>query len=206
MSKNKSSKRSNGSQCKPRRRNRGSLNPNSNLIMSPLRNLAFSPSNPGRVSIRSAFEVFNTNGSAAISFNGFSTWSSSLRSILTPFEYFRVNNLSCQARIAGGTASSFSIIYNVTNAPTVDSSSVAILNDDYAAVATASIQPTLQPPKPYWTQGARKWYNALDPATGLSTTDLIAGTISYRGSGGSTAADTVGWLIVDVDIEFHTLV
>lgn len=210
MSKNKKSNnnRSNGSrrnQRRPRRRNRGINNANSGVSMAPMRGLSFHPTNPGRVTIRSAFEVLSDAGSASIAYQGFSFWAGNVRSLLTPFQYFRVADLSVQARVAGGTASLFSIIYNVSNAVNTDTSAVTILNDDYSAVATAAIQPTLRPPKSYWSQAGRKWYNAVDPSSSVSLTDLIAGTISYRGTGGILSTDTVGWIIVEMDLEFHTL-
>lgn len=211
MSKNKNSNnnRSNGSrrnQRRPRRRNRGINNANSGALMAPVRGLSFHPTNPGRVSIRSAFEVFNTFGSSLLSYQGFNIWAGNVRSLLTPFQYFRVADVSVQARIAGGTSSPFSIIYNLSNSANVDASSVAILNDDYSAVATASVQPSLRPPRVYWNQGARKWYNAVDSTVDVSVIDLVAGTISFRGTGGTLTTDVVGWLIVEMDIEFHTLV
>jgi len=211
MSKNKNSKsnRSNGprrAQRPPRRRNRG-LNPNSDLSTLPMRNLVYGPTNPGRVMIRGVFEVLSSTGSATLSYTGFNSWSGSARSLLTPFMYFRVNQLKVRARIAGGTSSAHSIIFNVSNAAYSDVSAVAILNDDYSAVATAAVQPVLSPPVSYWKQGARTWYNSVDETADVPTPiDRIAGCISYEGTGGIAPSTVVGWLIVDMELQFHTLV
>ena len=207
---NKSSiNRSNGPRRKqrpPRRRNRG-LNPNSDLSVPPMRNLVYGPTNPGRVMIRGVFEVLSVGGSASFSYTSFATWSSSARALLTPFMYFRVNQVKVRARIAGGTSSTHSILFNISNVAYVDTSAVAILNDDYSAVATAAVQPILSPPTSYWKQGARTWYNSVDEVDDVpSAIDRIAGTISYEGTGGALPGTVVGWMIVDMELQFHTLI
>ena len=210
MSKNNKSQnnRSKGSRrnSRPRRRNRGINSTNSGSLTIPMRSLSFSPSTPGKVSIRGTFEVFTAASAAFISFQDFGNWAGNVRSLLTPFLFFRVTDVRVHARIAGGTASAYSIVYNVSNAFHADSTSVAILNDDYSAVATAAVQPTIRPPKSYWNQGARTWYSATDLVAGNTTyTDLVAGTVSFEGSGGILPTDVVGWLTVDMELEFHTL-
>jgi len=172
---------------------------------SAIRTMEFTPANPGRARIRSVIEVTGS-GTIGWSYTDFNLWSSKLRSLLTPFQYFRVDQACVSAMVTGGTASPYSIIFNVSNDANTDTGSVAILDDDYSAVATAAIQPVLEPPKAYWTQGARKWFNAADAVGGQpSPVDRIAGTISYSGTGGATSTTVVGWLEVDTIVEFHTL-
>ena len=190
---------------RPRRRNRGNNNSNPGIMNTPVRSLTFSPSTPGRASVRSTFEVFNVVNSTFLSYQDFNNWAGNVRSLLTPFLFFRVADVRVQARISGGTSSPNSIAFNLSNAYHADGTTVAILNDDYSAIATAAVQPTLRPPRSYWTQGARTWYAATDPVAAVTQTDLVTGTISFEGSGGATPSYLVGWITVEMEIEFHTL-
>jgi len=178
------------------------------LSGSPMSRLGFGPTNPGRVTVRGVVEVFNGNASIALAYQGFTAWCAQARSVLTPFEYFRIVDMDLSMKIAGGTASANSIVYNLTNscANAADGGGVAILNDDFAAIASAATDIHLRPPQSYWTQGSRKWYRAIDAAGGFpAAEDIIAGSSSYFGSGGLTGATVIGWLVAEMTMEFHTL-
>jgi len=167
--------------------------------------ISFGPQNPGKVLVRAAVELYLGEGQYYFSFDNFNTWCAQARAVLTPFAFFRVNDARVSVKIAGGTASAHSVIFNVSNTHAADSSAVAILNDDYCAIASAALCPTLAPPKVYWTQGARKWYNAIvSSTTGPTLVDTTAGCVSVAASG-AAAGTIIGWLVVEMEIEFHTL-
>lgn len=168
----------------------------------------FTGSNPGRARVHGVFEITSgTAGNAALSYTGFNSWCSQARNILTPFNYFRVSDLVVTPMVGGGTSSDFTIVTNISNsAYTVDTTATNILNDDYACMSTAALQPVLHPPRSYWRGGARTWFAASDESSGIpNLLDRTAGYISYLGVS-STASIVVGWMHVDLEIEFHTLV
>lgn len=183
------------------------------LIRQPLMSLMYNPTNPGRAVMRGAVEMFNGAAEYKISYKSFEGWCNPARSLLVPFQYFRVTDVVVRPRVAGGAASAYSLAYNVSNNVIADTSTTAILDDDYAAVANAMVQPVLRPPQRYWQEGARTWYTAVDPtnptppvpATPLPQ-ELVAGTISAFGSGGDEPTTVIGWMIIEFVLEFHTLV
>ncbi len=108
--------------------------------------------------------------------------------------------------VNGGAASPYSVAFNVSNASISDTGVSGVLNDDYAAVSTALLRPKLHVPKQYWDQRPMPWYtyvSSSDPAYTEST--AVAGVISLSGSGSTTASDVIGYLVVDLVVEFHTL-
>jgi len=163
----------------------------------------YTPTNPGQVSLKGVIAVDSTTSGLYLSYSGFAIWSPQALAILTPFEFWRVKGFSVQALIAGGNISPYNVAFNLTNSPaTPDSSVVSILDDDYAAIANASVQPILRPPNAYWDQGSRVWYRAIAG----TTSEHIAGSIAINGTGGATAATVVGWMMIEMLLEFHTLV
>lgn len=169
--------------------------------------IMFTSSNPGRARVNGVFEVTSgTAGNAAISYTGFNSWCAQARAVLGPFNYFRVTDLILTPMVGGGTASDFTLLTNVSNsAYTIDSSAVTILNDDFSCMSTAALQPVLHPPRSYWKEGARTWYAATDESGGVpNILDRTAGYISYLGVSG-TSGVVIGWMHVDLEIEFHTL-
>lgn len=189
-----------------RRRSRRANTDNRNVLVNPMTQLRFSPTNPGRVLLRGVVELFNGSTILVLSYTNFNAWFSQARSVLLPFAYFRVNDAKVSVKITGGTASACSAVYNISNAPDSDGSAVAILNDDYAAMASAGVSPTIHPPTIYWKEGSRVWYRAVDQVAGAPTNeDLVAGTVCINGSGGATGVTVIGWAVVEVELQFHTL-
>lgn len=196
-----------------RRKNRGgeqtSLPPtylSEGVFGGPMRMLSFSPANPGRVFLRGTVELFNGNAQYYFSYQSFGTWFGQARSVLTPFAMFRVNNARVSVKVSGGTASAHSVVFNVSNTYLADTGGVGILNDDYSGIASAAMCPYLQPPKSYWREGNRTWYVAVDPTSGVPTeVDIIAGSVSVNGSGGLTSGTVIGWVSIELELEFHTL-
>lgn len=176
-------------------------------VMPGISRIMFTSANPGRARVHGVFEITSgTAGNAALSFTGFNSWCSQARSILTPFNYFRITDLVLTPMVGGGTANDYTIVSNVSNsAYGIDSSAITILNDDFACMSTSALQPTLHPPRSYWRGGARTWYASTDEASGIpSLLDRSAGFISYIGIS-ATANIVVGWMHVDFEMEFHTL-
>lgn len=173
---------------------------------APMRQLSFGPSNPGKVFLRGAIELFNGDVQYYFDYNNFNTWFSQARSVLAPFTYYRVNEASVSVKISGGTASAHSVVYNISNSYMGDTTAVSVLNDDFSAIASSALCPVLHPPKSYWKNADRTWYVCLDPILGIPTqTDRIAGTVSFSGSGGANGLTVIGWAVVELELEFHTL-
>jgi hypothetical protein len=158
--------------------------------------------NPGRAYARMVTEVFSSDDSRPLSRTGFETWSSQIAGILSPYRYFRIVEATAEVVIAGGAASQYSCAFNISNSSSSDSGVVPVLNDDYAAVATAILRPKLKTPKSYWANRPVEWY------TYSSSTDINlsnAGAISLSGSGGASASTVIGYLVAELVLEFHTL-
>lgn len=205
MTRNNAIKQKKKSKSNAMRKNRQGMG----LLTTPMTQLRFSPSNPGRVLVRGALEVFNGDTARFLSYLDFNTWFPQARNLLTAFEYFRVSEANITVRVAGGTSSAHSVVFNVSNSPSssADTGAVAVLNDDYAAIASAALSPSLHPPRAYWTQGARQWYRAVDPTAAVPVAeDRIPGSVSYSASGGASGTIVVAWLVVELELEFHTLV
>ncbi len=164
-----------------------------------------SATTPGRAYARMVTEVFNSLDSRTFSKAGFTTWSSQIAGILAPYKYFRVCDATAEVVVNGGAASPFAVAFNLSNGYTTDTDVGDILNDDYAAVSTAMIRPKLQPPKSYWATRPVEWYTyAASGDTGYALASSNAGSITLNGTGGTTG-QLVGYLIVDLVLEFHTL-
>nr|WRQ65455.1 hypothetical protein [Tolivirales sp.] len=162
---------------------------------------------PGRAYVRMVTEVFPTSDARFFSKTGFSTWSSQLDGILSPYKFFRIASATAEVIVSGGAASTYTVAFNISNASQSDTGTAAVLNDDYSGVSTALIRPTLRPPKAYWDQRSIPWF------TYLSSTDshynpatAVAGAIALQGSGSSVVSDIIGYLVSDIVVEFHTLV
>lgn len=178
-----------------------------------LRSLSYTASNPGIARIRGAFEVPGDATGHKINFStdmpgGFTDWCGQAHSLLTPFMFFRLSDVSVRAEISGGAATTNAIMFNVSNNGwSGDSAPTSILDDDYATVTTATHNATLRPPMQYWRDGARNWYLAVAQVSSQpGVVDLNPATVSYRGDGiGGVPAPLAGWLIIDMVIQFHTL-
>jgi len=152
-------------------------------------------------------EVFSSDDFRAFSKNGFSTWSSQLNGILSPYKFFRVTRCDVEVMPSGGAASTYSIAFNVSNSSDADSGAASVLNDDYAAIATAMVRPKLVAPKAYWDGRPYDWYFYSNPGDpGFQVQTATAGVISLSGTGGASASTVIGYLIVDLEVEFHTLI
>ncbi len=161
---------------------------------------------PGRANIRMVTEVFSTVDAREFSKSGFQTWSSQIAGILEPYKYFRVEDCSVEVLVVGGTTSNYSVVFNVSNSFTQDSSTTEVLNDDYSALATSLIRPKLRPPKAYWDTRPVDWYTytaASDP--GFSGPMAIAGNITMSGTGGATTSTVIAYLVAEFVLSFHTL-
>lgn len=164
--------------------------------------------NPGRTTARMVTEVFSTVDARFLNKTGFATWSSQLSGILGPYKFYRINMVTAEVIVTGGAASTYSVAFNVSNGYTGDGSTANVLNDDYAGVATSTIRPLLNPPRAYWAQRSRPWYEfAAVGDAGVGTPgETTAGVITLSGSGGATAETVIGYLVVELELEFHTLV
>nr|WRQ65525.1 hypothetical protein [Tolivirales sp.] len=161
---------------------------------------------PGVASVRMVTEVFSSNDARFLSKDGFATWSSQVTGILSPYRFWRVARCDAEVVISGGAASTYSVAFNVSNAPSGDNGVTAILNDDYAAVSTALLRPKLQPPKMFWDGRPYDWYTFAGAGdTAYSEPNSIAGVVSLSGSGGATSGTVIGYLVLDLVLEFHTL-
>jgi len=168
---------------------------------------AFSPEVPGVASLRCTFEAFNGNKTFALNNTGsdsFQTWFPQAFSLLSPFDYFKVTRFRVTTQILGGAASTYTIAVNVSNnGRNSDAVATTILNDDYAGVANATCPLSLEPPRKYWQESTKRWYN-----TGFGTgvgLDVAQGSMSMFGYGGATDIAVIGWHTVDMEVEFHTL-
>lgn len=169
------------------------------------------PSIPGEALVRVAVPaivttpgnfVLNISASPIGSSVAFASWFPQADRILSNFAFFRVRHLSITPIVSGGAASPYSIAFNVSNNYGVDSGVIDILDDDYAAMATALHLPVLAPPRQYWDNGSRKWYNTIGISAGLP--DVSAGSINVQCSGAAVDT-TVGWLMIQMEMEYHTL-
>jgi len=161
---------------------------------------------PGRATARMVTEVFSTVDRRAFSKNGFNVWSSQLAGLIAPYKYFRVCDCSAEVMIAGGAASTYSVAFNISNSYSTDTDLSDVLNDDYAGVATALIRPKLRPPKSYWATRPVNWYQiSQEGDIGYSLALAQAGSVSLAGSGGATTTTVIGYLVVELTVEFHTL-
>lgn len=161
---------------------------------------------PGKASVRMVTEVFSTNDTRFLSKDGFATWSSQVSGILSPYRFWRIARCDAEVIISGGAASTYSVAFNVSNVPNGDVGITAVLNDDYAAVSTAMLRPKLSPSKAFWDERPYDWYTFLgsgDPSYTEPTT--IAGVVSLSGSGGALSTTVIGYLVLDLVLEFHTL-
>lgn len=171
----------------------------------PIRTLSFTPADPGRVLMRGSFELRNGNTEITFSADSFAAWSTQAYAMLVPFAYFRVEHASVRVCIAGGTASSHSVAFNISNSFGSDTGAVAILNDDYSALATAAHMPILAPSRSYWAQRSRPWYVTAAASEATPLIDCVAGAMSFEGSGGASGSVIVGWAVVEMELAFHTL-
>jgi hypothetical protein len=166
-----------------------------------------SAANPGRAHIRMVTEVFSSNDLRPFNKFGFETWSSQVAGILTPYRFFRVAEATAEVLVSGGAASPYSVAFNISNNATGDTGIGSVLNDDYSGVSTALIRPKLTPPKSYWDHRPIDWYSYMDSTeSGYAAPTCVAGMISLSGSGGATESTVIGYLVVDLVIEFHTLI
>lgn len=173
----------------------------------PVRGLSYTPSDPGCTRIRSTVELNGNSTSFAFTYTDFQNWAGNIRSILTPFAYFRVCDVRVSVLVGAGSSSPYTILFNISNGLDADTSPVAILNDDYSAIATSLVQPVLYPGRRYWKQGVTNWLFASDASGGTPTlAERSAGIINVAAQGATLPATVVGWLTVDMEIEFHTLV
>lgn len=164
-----------------------------------------SSTTPGRAHARMVTEVFSSDDSRAFSKAGFSTWSSQLDGLLSPYKFFRVCQADVEVVVIGGAASPYSVAFNVSNAPDHDTGIAAVLNDDYSAVSTAMLRPKIRTPMAFWNGRPHEWYYYVN--SGAATAfEMVAGGISLTGSGGATSGTVVGYLVIDLVVEFHTLV
>lgn len=133
----------------------------------------------------------------------FDAWFVQALALLASFKFWRVRSLSIEPMITGGAASKHSIAFNVSNTQSIDVSQADLLNDDYAVISTSLHMPKISPPRGYWDNGSRKWYNVAGTSAGVP--DVSAGSINYYGSGGEATGTIVGYLVVSLEMEFHTL-
>nr|WRQ65510.1 hypothetical protein [Tolivirales sp.] len=169
------------------------------------------PMTPGRAMVRVAHPVYNdvTAHTLALSatpvggITAFDTWFVQALALLANFKFWRVRSLSVEPMITGGAASKHSIVFNVSNTQDTDASISDLLNDDYAVMSTSLHMPKISPPRGYWDNGSRKWYNISGISAGVP--DVSAGSINYYGNGGETAGTVVGYIVVSLEMEFHTL-
>nr|WRQ65490.1 hypothetical protein [Tolivirales sp.] len=163
--------------------------------------------NPGRAHVRMVTEVFSSDDARFFSKTGFSTWSSQVDGILSPYRFFRVCRADCEVVVAGGAASTYSVAFNVSNSSASDTGASAVLNDDYSGVSTALIRPKLAPPKAYWEHRPLEWYTYTEStSTSYTAPTCVAGVVSLSGSGGASSSTVIGYLVTDLVIEFHTLI
>lgn len=169
------------------------------------------PDMPGRAMVRVAVPVImssppgtclNLSASGIGGSIPFSSWFPQAANLLNNFAYFRVRHLACEPVIAGGAASPFSFVFNVSNTYNADVSTITVLNDDYAAMATAMHLPVLTPPASYWNNGSRTWYNTQGASAGMP--DVSAGAVNFLAAGGDPD-ETIGYLVVSMEMEYHTL-
>lgn len=161
---------------------------------------------PGRAHVRMVTEVFPTTDQRTFSKQGFTTWASQVHNILNSYKFFRVARATAEVLVSGGAASAYSVAFNISNAETSDVGVASLLNDDYAGVSTALLRPTLAPPKAYWDLRSRAWYSYMDGGdSGYIESNCVAGSVSLAGSGATPSTTVIGYLVVDLEIEFHTL-
>jgi len=166
---------------------------------------ALTPDNPGHASIRSTFEVKSALDYIVMSLDtvkGFPVWAPKVNNLLATFNYWRPTAIRVTYTVIGGAASTYYIVGNLTNDNSShDLTELAVLDDDFAGVAS-SVQPlVLQPSPTYWKMGITNWYNTAF-GSGLVS---CAGAATYIGGGGALPTTVVGWCTVDLDVEFHTL-
>jgi hypothetical protein len=176
------------------------MNPTSGIISN-----TFNRASPGRVRVKTCVDVVNAVSYFTLSYSNFSAWCGQARNILTPFQYFRVVEFTSTVIVSGGAVSPYSVAFNLSNSNSHDTSTAGILDDDYSAYANALVQPLLQVPRSYLLDGARTWYNATD-ADPPSVIDRVQATMGYSGSGGDEVTDIIAIAVVEMVIEFHTMV
>lgn len=181
-----------------------------NLFESPIRTEQMlyagrSPSTPGRASVRTVVPLKGGQQAFALSYEAFSSWFAYARNILGPYRYFRIVDLKVQVLPSGGAASVITTAFNVTNDTFLDEGAIAIMNDDYCAIANAITRPVLRPPSKFWREAAREWYLSIDSVAGLpSTIDRVAGAINTD-TAGVAAGVECGYITAEMAFEFHTL-
>lgn len=194
--------------AKKRTKTKQPRQPGAGDLSAPMRSLTFREGNPGRARLRGAVELVNGVRSVFLSYEALQTWFPKASSLLTPFVFFRIAEMEVSVRVAGGAGSAYSVVYNVSNTYQSDTTAVTILDDDFSALSTGAMTSSLRPPASFWRDGARRWYNVAVQSGGEpSNIDLTPASIGTYASGAATTtpATVVGWLIVDVVLEFHTL-
>lgn len=175
------------------------------VVSGPMAWPGSSASTPGRAHVRMVTEVFSSDDHRPLSHAGFATWSSQITGLLSPYKYFRVAEADVEIIVSGGAASQYAVAFNVSNAPDYDTGASAVLNDDYAAISTAVIRPKLHVPAKYWDGRPRDWYYNVT-STSATDSEKVAGVISLSGSGGAGATTVIGYMVLDLTLEFHTLI
>jgi hypothetical protein len=175
-------------------------------LSNPLVYTGCGPATPGRAKLKSVIEIFNDSKVLYASYGQFDIWFGQARNVLSPFKYWRITDLQVEALVNGGAASPYSVAFNVSNSTDGDSSFGAVMNDDYSGLCTAMSRPVLHPPRHYWRESQMPWYQAKDQTGGVPPNgEVIAGAISAWGTGGALSTTVIGWLVIDIEIEYHTL-
>lgn len=208
MKQNKNQKTLNNGRNTRRRNRRGqgvSL-PRPLQLTNPLSYTGSGPATPGRARLKSVIEVFNSSKVLYASYGQFDVWFGQARAVLGPFKYWRIMDMKVEALVDGGAASANSIAFNISNSSDGDTSFGAVMNDDYSGLCTALSRPVLNPPRQYWRESQMPWYQAKNQSGDMPPNgEVIAGVISLWGSGGANSTTVVGWVVIDLEIEYHTL-
>lgn len=178
------------------------------LAHRSIRSIQYTSTAPGRATVRGSVELFNGSQAFAMGFSEFNNWCGPARGILSPFAFFRVAEASVRVLTSGGSSSAISVAYNISNTFRYDNDMVSVLNDNYAALATGAMSTVITPPSSFWKDRSMNWFSAVDPISGSPTdAERVAGVVSVFTSGApvTTPATVAGWAIIDMVLEFHTL-
>lgn len=166
----------------------------------------YNGANPGKLSLRVVFQ--NTSDTTQLTMgpdasNGFPNWAPKISSILATYKYWRLGNFRLTAIVTGGASSAYYAVCGLSNDAAIDSSLIAVLDEDYAGVGNSIVPLVLQPPRSYWRQTTSPW---LSTDSSFAHPDKSNGSMTIVGGGGATAGTVIGWCSVDIELEFHTMV
>lgn len=164
----------------------------------------------GAATIKTAVPINTTAAAtlatASMSYNGFGYWAGKAQDVLRPFEWFRVTGLRIKATVVGGAASTAMVYISASRDSYANSNLINMLNDENVICVNSVLSPTINLPASYWKQRNQPWYEAVD-ITADPPTIKTAGHIEWYSPASTAYPDgtLVGYVMVEIDLEFHTI-